>query len=515
MARSAFINFLGRFSDIPQYVNTISDLTIDFGAIAKTRSIGVPKGEIDDELGDDIVLGKEHVPYMNKNYGKKLSTIKSFAANIEIDDILEKMTNEAINYDDNLEFCTVEVGTLKYREEIKKKIEDSIKSSFKSAMAAMGYQKAGKAWDDFYEWLIEGTKVFEYTVDDLNEPKKITGIVELDSDSVVPVIKREVISGDKRDIDSVRYKETKMWYQITSNTMGNTNKRIIPDNLLCVVSYNNLPGCNNKISYAEGLMRPFNLMRILEDTKMGWYIMNSQTRMKMLIPVGNQTKDKVKMTLSRVASKTKEDLFIDSSTGEPSISGSPKINFSKYIILPKRPNDSPVIESIAYEGPDLTEMASVKHFEKKLMRYSKLPFARYDTEQGGGLRNLFKGDGVPYDELSFNSVVNRFRREFEKPIRKYILIQLMMDIPELKADNDIESCIKIKYQSNSYFEEAKRHEVLSIKLEQIDKMAEMKDSQGNPIYSKKWLYIKSPWAVMTEEQYTENATMMNEEMNTQ
>jgi len=517
--QSRLVQLISRFSDIPKYVKSISDIGIDFSVIGKGKGIGKSKEDVENDLvfGDeDITLVDTFLPYNKKDYRTRVNNLRIFAANTEIENILEDVANEAIVYDEYGNFCDLKIGELKYKKSVKSDIERSIKSAFKAVLDSLRWNDGQTAWDDYYNWLIDGTKVFEFCVDNPDKPKKIVSIQELDPDSVVPYL-QEIEEEIEKDGQKEKVKRTrKMWKQIVPKGGSQNNMerdvRTIPDNLICVISFSNVPGCSKKISYTERLLRSFNLMRIMEDTKAGWVIMNSQHRMKLVIPIGSQTKAKAKQTISKVTSKYKEDLYIDSSSGEIQLNGQPRINYAKTIILPKRQGDSPDISSIANEGPDMQNMEVVKYFEKRLQRDSKRPASRYDSENGGGLINLFKAEGVPFDEVNWFRFINRTRKEFEKPIRKYIYLQLLMDHPDLRADYDIESKIGIVYDSNFMFEAAKVQEIITIKVQNIDTMSNMTDAQGNPIYSKKWLYTKSKWAIMTEDEWNENIKLRNEEI---
>lgn len=520
--QSRLIKLLSRFTDVPDYVKTISDLSIDFTVIGHKKGIGLSKSEAENEyiFGDeDITLVDTFLPYSKKDYRERVQNLRNFATNVEIEDILENVANEAIVYNEFGSFCELKIGKLDYKVSVKEEIEKSMKTSFKSCLAALNWNDGQTAWDDYYNWLIDGTKVFEFIVDNIEKPTKIISIQELEADTVVPYIQEleETVKFENGETKKIK-RQRKLWKQIIKKTGNMANSdydaeaRIIPDNLIAVISFSNVPGYHKKISYAERLLRSFNLMRIMEDTKAGWVIMNSQHRMKLIVPIGSQTKAKARQTISAVTSRYKEDLYIDSSSGDISLNGQPRINYAKTIVLPKREGESPEISSVAYEGPDMQNMEVVKYFKRKLDMNSKRPFSRYESENGGSLVNLFKADGVPYDEVNWFRFVNRTRKEFEKVIRKYIYIQLLMDVPDMKADIDIESKIGLIYDSNFMFEAAKTAEILSIKADNIDKMASMTDGGGNPIYSKKWLYTKSKWAIMTEDEWNENQRLKEEEL---
>ena len=250
----------------------------------------------------------------------------------------------------------------------------------------------------------------------------------------------------------------------------------------------------------------------MENTKVAWNIMNSQFRLKMIIPVGTKTTAKAKQALAMATNKYKEDLLIDHDSGEISINGQAKINYGRNIVLPSRQGQVPDIDGVSYNGPDLSNMDGVKYFERKLWRDSTLPFSRFEKDGGSGRNILFSAEGIPHDEITFYKQINRLRKEFEKIIRDPVYIQTIMDKPELKIDLELKAKLGIKYESNSFIEDAKAQEVENSKINALSSLERYTEIDNRtPIYSKKWLYVNK-FNVMTDEEWKENLKMRNDEL---
>lgn len=517
-------NLLVTARDIPAYVKSISDIGIDFTLIGKKTRVGVSRKESGDYMDDetqmynafmqrdsDTEINQKETPYFNQKYAERVKFLNVFSTHPEIEYITHQVCDEMIVYDDAGYFCSLSLGDLKLNDDIKKTIE----KNFKKMYTLLNFHDGVTAWAYALQWLIEGYLDFETLYDDLNDPRRIVGFQELRPDTLISMIVDKEF--DKKDKDGKPTGEKgkrkmKVWKQIVRKPNGQIEERILQDNQVIHVQYNKIPGQQGRISYVERLVRSFNLMRTMENTKVAWNVMNSQFRLKMVIPVGTKTTAKAKQALAMVTNKYKEDLLIDHDSGEVIINGQAKINFGRNIVLPSRQGQEPDIDGVAYNGPDLSNMDGVKYFERKLWRDSNLPFSRFDREGGSGRHTLFQNDGIPHDELTFYKFINRLRKEFEKVIKEAVYIQTVLDHPELKIDLELKAKLGIKYESNSLLEDAKVQEIENQKLNQISTLERLTEiDQRTPIYSKKFLYVKK-FGLMTEEEWDENISERDKEM---
>lgn len=517
-------NLLVSARDIPAYVKNISDIGIDFSLIGKKTRIGVSRDEsgdfMDDEAqmynafmtrDDDVQVNQKETPYFNKQYADRVRFLNVFSTHPEIEYITHQICDEMIVYDENGYFCNLDLKDMNLDEDTKK----LILKNFKKMYTLLGFHDGVTAWAYALQWLIEGFLDFEMIYDDLNDPRRVVGFQELRPDTLFSLIMdKEYVKKDKNGNPTKEKgkRKVKIWKQIVRKNNGQIDERVLQDNQIIHISYNKIPGQKGRISYVERLVRSFNLMRTMENTKVAWNVMNSQFRLKMVVPVGTKTTAKAKQALAMITNKYKEDLLIDHDSGEVTINGQAKINFGRNIVLPSRQGQEPDIDGVQYNGPDLSNMDAVRYFERKMWRDSNLPFSRFDRENGAGRTILFNADGIPHDELTFYKFINRLRREFEKIIKQATYIQTILDRPELKIDMELKAKLGIKYESNSLIEEAKIQEIENQKLSQIQTLERLTEIDNRtPIYSKKFLYVDK-YELMTEEEWEENERLRDEEM---
>ena len=131
----------------------------------------------------------------------------------------------------------------------------------------------------------------------------------------------------------------------------------------------------------------------------------------------------------------KEDIKLDTTSGELSINGRPEIQFYKNYLFPQQGGESVKIETLNSQGPNLNIMDSVVYFYNKLRQDSKIPYNRFSSRFGVGSNNVFKtaADGAERDEVRFAKFITRLRSIFQEIVVKPLWIQMCLDFPALVA----------------------------------------------------------------------------------
>lgn len=504
---STYQNLFLRFNKLPSFLEGISNIGININGEIKNKSLGLSRRKTDriDSYDDDLtfLLGvldqtknSIQTPFYSRDYIRRKHEFYKYVSYNEIGDIIDKLSNSMVVYDDYNMFCQPRIDA-----NLPEKYKDKVAKRFKKIYNYLGFASDQTAWEYARKWLIEGYMSLEIIYDDKEKPKEIIGFEELDPATLRP----EYLENNKGE-------KTKVWVQ----SIQGREDRILPDNSIIFMSFSKLPGEIGCISAVDKLIRSFNLMRTMENTTMGWHIMNAQFRMKMVIPMGNKTTSKAKQTLGTIANKHREDLIIDHRSGEVSVNSQPLINYGKNIILPSRNGEEPKIEGISYDGPDLSNMEGAKYFNKKLNRDSGMPMSRFDENGGGGTTINFASEGISHDEVDFYRLLARYRNEFQKVIMKPWLIQCFLDYPELEEDPDFPTMIGLSYDSENLYEVAKRQLIEQAKLEHIEKLTGfMEDDDSTPFFSREFLLERESF--MTKEELDRNKELKDafrEKLNT-
>jgi len=416
-------------------------------------------------------LHTKSLAFFQLDYKIKKEKLRDIASSSEIEFVLETLANDAIVYDENNMFVKpfnisdfVQNKAVKNFPKIYQKYQDKIievyEDAFYNVYDAWGFYDGITAWKIFYQWLIEGNIAYEIIYDNLIKPKKIIGFKELDPSSVYPIIDRDA-SGQL----------ILKWIQ--KSPYDNTYKELM-DNQIIYISFAN-SFKTKRVSFTERMIRSFNLLRIIEQSKVMWHIMMSPIRMKTSVPVGTKSLGKGMKDVKEYLNTYKEDIFFNSETGELLVDGKPKVMYYKNYIIPVNSRGEKIdIESIEHTGPDLQNSELLNYFLRKLKLDSKLPFSRWDYNEGGG-SYLLGPDTVSREEVTYGKLIKRFRSAFQELLVKPIYIQMCMDYPILKKDIKLKNLLSVRYTDENVFEELKNSTLIGQRVETITKLMELKN----------------------------------------
>lgn len=555
------------FKPISKLAERLGNIGIDYSIIKETNSI---------TYEDDLYKAysnwsrsfeniAEDNSYSKSTYNEKRKYLRKFATYPEIEYILDCICDDSVITNEFNKYCEVKFVNEKYQEEIK----ESIKSFFEDIYSLLDFDGENVAWKKYRQWLIDGCIsyeiLYEYkTKKELNDQiiklkKSLIAInenlvTEKDDKERVKVYENQItlvnngigkiqnlfesyknskfnIDGtEKEDLYPVRiigFNEidpNKLKY-VDIRDLSDAGKKIkgweytktdgsrvtLSENQILYIPYLDIDTTGN-LSYVERLLRDFNLKRKLEDATVGWFIMNCQSRIKMVVPVGNKTTDKALEALRKFVNHYKETLLINFDSGEVTVNGQPSISYSRNIVIPSVNGSQSQIDTLKQDGPDLTNMKVVDYFNGRLNEISRLPQKRFNRadQQGGGKVIFYTDDNLSYEDLSYFNFINRMMTTFNQVITAPIYIDCMLKHKELKADKSFKTSFGIKHNANFLIEDAKQTMTVKKKLDMIKQYEGIKDNSGKPMYSQRYLYIDK-FGIMTQEEYDKNKLMIEED----
>jgi hypothetical protein len=473
---AGFLDNLGKINpNISRILKTISGLG-SFGmeykdmVIQDSMAIGVSEANMRERFGftdsdEDFIYSiaaqdtsnRKYIAYFDKDYPFKRDFLRTFALNAEIEYILDTICDEAIVYDEKNFFCHPSLMSMDLKEDVVK----ALRKNFRKLYVLHNFANGLTGWQYFRQLIVEGFLAFEIIYS--NDGKEIVGFKELDAVSLTPAVEKKP--------DGTR--ET-IWWQYYGETV---RQRKLLDAQVIYISYAKA-NTVSRVSYTERLIRSYNLLKIMEHSRIIWNVMNAQYRIKMTVPIGSKAPQKAKETLGELMSVYKEDIKLDTTSGELSINGRPDIQFYKNYLFPQQGGESVKIETLNAQGPNLNIMDSVVYFYNKLRQDSKIPYNRFSSRFGVGSNNVFKtgADGAERDEVRFAKFITRLRSIFQEIIVKPLWIQMCLDFPDLKDDSEFRSQIGAKFESDNLFGESREIEQLIKKIDFITAMGEIKET---------------------------------------
>jgi hypothetical protein len=339
---------------------------------------------------------------------------------------------------------------------------EKLRERFRQIYIAHGFNNGISAWQYFRQFLIDGFLSFEIVYS--NTGKEIVGFKELDPTSLTPSIEKD--PGGQT---------VQIWYQYYGDSV---KERKLYDSQVIYISFAK-GNSTSRTSYCERLIRSHNLLKIMEHTRIIWNVMNSSFRIKMTVPVGTRSPQKAKETLGELMTMYKEDVKLNTDSGELSINGRPNLQFYKNYLFPVQGGESPKVETINSAGPNLNVIDAVVYFFNKLKADSKIPFNRFAARSGGTVGTYKIGaESAERDEIRYNKFINRIRSVYQEILLKPLWIQMTQDFPELNSDPIFRSQLGLKFNSDNQFGESKEIEQLTKKIDFIAGLSEIKEKVG-------------------------------------
>lgn len=433
-----------------------------------------------------LMQERQTVAALSGAYMTKVAILKEYATKVEIREFISKMANEVVVYGKDKKFCEMTDLPQSYPEVVRKKIKDI----FENVYTISGFADGTLAWDVCRDWLVEGFICREIIYD--KKGKNVIGFQKLDPVSVIPIVDPE--SG------------LKVWIQHPNDEQ---NRRILLDAEIIYISYS---GSSNymETSYIEPLIRPYNELKNIERSKLLFNLINATMHKEFIIPTQGLSPMQAEQEIASLIADYKDNVSFDDTTGLVYIDGSKDLPYSKEYWLPNPGDARPEMSIVEPGGHDLNENTMLIWFNNALKRASKFPFTRLDNTTGGG--NIYSvGGDLTYEDYNFGQYVERLRVLFKDILLKPIILQLLLDFPELEKNNKLYNDIDIKFYGHSELLKAKQLSNMQAKSAiAADLINNLKQADGQtPILHPKFVMIHV--MEFTEDQMNENAKYWKED----
>lgn len=476
--------FIGRIQRNIRYLSALN-MKWDDKLIKQSRAVGITEA-IEDNMynlygqsqffsGGDINQ-KEFIAFYDKEYPTRRDFLRRFAMNGEIEHVLEIIADETVIYDDNNYFAYPNTRVLKsvLKEEKAKEIIDDLNAAYKKIYYAFGFNNGHDAWHYLKKLLIDGFLAFEIIYDEnkKGDAENVIGFKELDPVSLEPELKTDEEGN-----------EYKVWVQYRGD--AERERKLLDGNLI----YISWARTNfiSRLSYVERLVRSFNMLRTLENSRIIWNVINAQYRMKIVVPIGTQSEAKARTRLAELRGMYKEDITIQDESGEVTINGQPNFSFAKTYLFPSKEGQQTEIDSFKPEGYDLKDTESLKYFWMRFIVESKVPESRFsgDFHSGGGGGGegpnwTAGGDTIAREEVRFSYFINRIRSIFKEVLLKPTWYQFVLKHPEFENDKNLKGAIGLLFNEENLFTVAKEREVAKAGADLISTLASVTHPSVGP-----------------------------------
>lgn len=407
------------------------------------------------------VLDKKSIPYLDKSYSDKRRILREYSIKDEIRDFISSVCDECIVYNDDEDFCEIKQLSNEYPSDI----QDKYKEYFENIYNKYRFSDNITAWNMMKDFLIDGHLAIEIIFDD--KKKNIIGFNRLRPETLVPAYEPNI---------------GQLWIQFPEDPQL---RRIFLDSQIIFISYST-QNDYSETSYVEGLIKPYNQLKILEQTRIMFNVLNAQIYQKFTVPIKGLSRQRAEEEIGRLIHDYSEQIEWDDTLGTLSINGQKHLHYNKQIWFPEGDAGTPNMEIVKQDGHDLNDETMLSWFYKALKRASKIPLQRFESDNGGG--NLF-GDAseMTRDEIKFHNFIRRLRANFKEIIVKPLKLQLLIEFPELKDDDIFKNQIDISFYSNQLFEEWKKINNLAKKAEIVSTLLSINRTEDKPYFHIEWI----------------------------
>lgn len=398
-----------------------------------------------------------------------ITTYRDLSLQSDVDAGISQIVNDAIVIDENAPPVSLTTDDIPYSDEIKKRLQ----KEFNEILSLLNFRRKG--YDIFRRWYVDG-RIYYHIILDSEHPDY--GIIELRQ--IDPrVIKKVVEVRKEKDLNSGAdvIAETMEYY--VYNPSG------VPMNSGAVVAVGTKVSCDSicfahsglvdassyqVLSFLHKAIKPANQLRMMEDSEVIYRITRAPEKLMFFIDVGNLPPNKAEAYVNEQMTKFKNKVIYDPATGE--IRDDRRMStLTENYWLPRREGSKGTEITTLPGGQGLGEFQFVDYFKKNLYLALNIPRTRLDSEKGF---SIGKSTEITRDEVNFAKFINRLRVQFSSVFDQLLRVQLISK--KICTQTDWEEKIKpnigYNFQSDSYFSELKEIEIMTNRLELVDKLSQ-------------------------------------------
>lgn len=413
----------------------------------------------------------ENIP--NDEY-ELIQAYRKLSLEPEVDEGVQEIINDAIITEDRKQSVSIILDEL----DLSDKIKDKIVEEFEEVLNLLDFKN--NSYNIFRRWYIDG-RLYYHKVIDKNKPQNgISDVIHIDPFNIKLV--REIKQKNEGGLESPLYdlKDVQEYYIYASKPIiGKENQAKynhktalkIPKEAVTFVP-SGLVSADGKIilSYLYKSIKPFNDMRLMEDSSVIYRVARAPEKRVFYIDVGNLPKNKAEQYLKDVMNRFRNKVVYDVATG--------KVNNRKKFMsmiedywLPRREGGRGTEISTLPGGENLGVMEDVEYFKTKFYKSLGVPMSRFQSDGQPTAFNIGRTTEITRDEVKFNKFIKRLRKKFSFLFDDLLKTQLVLKkIITLDEWKEIQHDITYSFLEDNYFSELKELEVWNDKLNLIQQM---------------------------------------------
>lgn len=422
----------------------------------------------DNNDGSIIVQDGVHVSYVHdftghfNNEAELIRSYRNLALDTETEWAIDEIINDAIAFEADKDVVNINLDNTKLSSNIKKKITEE----FNNILELMNFNSEGD--EIFRKWYIDGRHFYHKII---NKEKTKDGIKELRYIDPIKIQKVKEVKSEPGENGIEEVKEIKEYFVYKDDVVQGRQKATqqirIPIEAISYSHSGLLDDSNMVISYLHKALKPFNQLSMLEDATVIYRIARAPERRIFYVDTGNLPKTKAEQYVKTVMQNHKNKMVYDTTTGKLKDKSS-SLSMMEDFWLPRKDGSKGTEVSTLPGGQNLGELDDVHYFKKRVLKSLHIPLSRSEPDAGF---SLGRSQEISRDEIKFNKFITKLRKKFAVIFYDVLRTQLLLKNIITEEDwNDFKEKITFDFNKDSYFSELKESEILSERLEQLERV---------------------------------------------
>lgn len=380
----------------------------------------------------------------------------------EIEEAIQEITDEAIVKDNDGTILKLDLSNIE-DEDLSQEIKEKIHTQFDRILAMLKFNQKGEQY--FRQWYIDGRMYFQVFVDPTAPEKGITHVRLLNPKYLTKVVVR---NKEKNKNEYYYYYKP----EEAANNIGFSDEidrfepKLIPEDHIIFIPSGFIDyGTDMYISYLHKAIKPYNNLRDIEDSAIIYRLTRAPERRVFYVDVSKMPPTKAEAYMQNMMRKFQNKMVYNNATGQMDQRKN-TISMIEDFYLPRGDGDRGTKIETLPGGTQLSEIADLQYFYRKLLKSLKVPFSRFDVSQQSFI-DFSRGAGdIDREELRFSKFINKVRNQFAllfyELLKRQIIARNILDKNEYRR---IEQFINFDWSRDMHYEAIKFREELKQKLE--------------------------------------------------
>ena len=389
-----------------------------------------------------------------------------------IDSAIDEIINEIIYTGEQETPVDIQLDNVPFSDDVKKIIRDE----FEYILRLLDFNE--NAYDIIRQWYVDGKLYYNIVIDPENIKDGVLELRQMDPRKVKKI--REVTEEKYRKgaripvqfSDYYIYEDTGIAFKIPEDTIAACHSGVIEER----------SGYLRILSFLHAAIKPFNQLRMVEDSLVIYRMARAPERRIFKIDVGNMPPQKAEQYVNMMAMKHKKSFSYDSATGDLK-DETRNLAMLEDFYFPVREGGRGTDVTTLPAGTNLGEIEDVRYMQKNLYRALRVPVSRLDE---GSTFNTGRSVEILREEQKFSKFIHRLRIRFSALftdiLKKHLILKNIVSLDDW--NEHIKNNIYYDFKHDSYFSEYNESEIQSRRME-LAGQAEGLKSYFSPEYIQK------------------------------